>query len=716
MKHTISNDRISMQGLTIDDPHSMDLDDAFWLEQDGDGHILHVSITDVAAVITPNSALDKAAQEKCFTRYLKHSSEPMLPKAYSEGSLSLFAGKERAALTISLPIDSYGQAGTPTIRQTLLTSVAKLSYAHAHEIMATPSHQFNQMLTQCHTFSQALFQQRRQNGAIALYNLKQGFATSEEGLLKSLSAEENYNSHIIIQEFMILLNESIAHFFAEHNIPGLYRNHTSKAVAPERNTLIHDVDHAMAVGDNDRINTLASKFALIFNKAAYAPVIEGHYALNLAAYMHITSPIRRYADLVNMRQLNAFLSDQPLPYTHDELVPLAEHLNEVAWTYKEKQSRFFKKAAYRKQAELLAQDDFSVDKDTDLYPLLKTAIERKKLPPNLQQILTTRLQNGELTLPEMMVLLLYADNDEPWQALKIQLLYWLGSHLHCASGIVTMALQKLKWSQPRYQTEHIAHSAGLPPRFFTQMSIQIKEEEFCSEPQKNLPFAISNKKTSQQLANLSLLTKIIGCDIDLVAAYQAQRESVEQVGSGDKSDNVIVTDSLIYQKDKVLPPAVNSVGKLVELCQQKGWAYPEYEYAQQGASHQPQFYMRASVLIKDKVYCSDEKQGSNKKTVKQLAAANLIDKVSNLPARSKADTSSAENFVGLLNDLCQKQQLDIPRYAFEEPEEGPFKCTCHLIDYHQVEQERVAYGSSKKKAKQKAAERMWKWLKAVIDK
>jgi ribonuclease R len=700
MNSTLLKDRTRIEGLTIDGSDSQDLDDAFYLEALDDGHILHISIADVGASIETDSLLDKDAQEQCFTRYLRNSNKPMLPHDYSENSLSLLANTARLTITISIPIDASGQAQAPTMSRTILNSQAKLSYEQADQIMATAEHKWHSMLKQCHVFARLLFQQRQKNGAIALYNLQKGLATSEDGSIKTLSADETYNSHIVIQEFMILANSAVAHFFAEHQIPALYRNHTSKAVAPERDVVLEDINNALSFGDQARINTLIKKFTLIFNKAEYAPVIAGHYALNLAAYTHITSPIRRYADLINIRQLSAFIAKKTLPYTQEELVCLGEHINVVTLAYQKNQTQYFKKVEFQKRLQLLNNEELSLAEENNFYPMLQAAVASNKLPPALLDAINSRLQAEELELREIFILLLGTRNTQQWQGLKTQLLYHLGKQLHMASSLVTMASQKLYWQAVSYETKQID---AFPSRFFTTASINIKDKVFISDSQKTLSIYISNKKTSQQLSNLSLLANILDIELDISAAYSTQ--------AGENSD--VVDNKIEYpiESSVSINTNINYVGKLVELYQQKAWGAPEYEYAQKGLSHQPLFLMTACIRIAGKQYCSDEKSSCNKKRVKQLASADLIDKIAHLPADTSATCSHTPNFVGILNTLCQQQQLDLPHYEFNYTEDndrhlGQFKCTCSVMDLMQRRQETHAYGTSKKEAKQYAAKMM----------
>ena len=708
MNKTLLKDRSMVEGLTIDGSDSRDLDDAFWLESVAEGYILHISITDVGAEIAVGSDLDQAAQKKCFTRYMRHGNDPMLPHDYSEQSLSLLADKQRLTLTVSIPIDEYGQSQAPTIRKTVLKSKAKLTYQQADKIMASPEHPWHEMLNHCHILSKALFQQRQNNGAIALYNLKKGLITSEDGSIQTLSADESYNSHILIQEFMILVNEVVARFFAEQQIPALYRNHTSKAVAPERNTVLEDVNYALAIGDQERISTLIEKFTLIFNKAEYAPVIAGHYALNLPAYTHMTSPIRRYADLVNIRQLSAFISGETLPYTQAQLVLIGEQINTIGLKYRKDQEKYFKKAKFHKRLKLLNEDEFLLTEEHNFSKMLNVAIASNQLPPTLLAEINSRLVAGELTPREVFAILLQTQVSEAWLSLKSRLLHQMAQQLYMATSVITIAVQKLHWQAIKYDTRQIDAS---PAKFFTTASTQIKDKPFVSISQKTLPNGISNKKISQQLANLSLLANIIEIDLDIATTYAFQEEDCGIL------DNTHL-ESPIEKTSSTHQPNINYVGKLVELYQQKGWNAPEYEYSQKGLAHQPLFLMQAHITIGDKLYSSDEKASSNKKMVKQLAAANLIDKIAHLSAEISPPPSKQpkENFIGRLNNRFQQQQLDLPHYRFDYSEDkmshlGQFKCICVVVDHQGHSQEAIAYGSSKKAAKYDVAKIMWDTLK-----
>lgn len=197
-----------------------------------------------------------------------------------------------------------------------------------------------EMLRDMSVIAQQLLDQRRLAGALAIYDIMEGWAVSEEGFMFKLRPEERHLANVIIQEFMILANQTVATFCAENDIPSLYRNHTARACAPDSAIeLLDDVRNAMDNPEHFDVRTLQRRMTLLVNRAHYAPVLRGHFGLNLAAYCHFTSPIRRFADLVVHRQLKAFLTDKKMPYSKEQLLEIGEYITEVCYRERKRQRR-----------------------------------------------------------------------------------------------------------------------------------------------------------------------------------------------------------------------------------------------------------------------------------------------------------------------------------------------------------------------------------------
>ncbi len=303
-------ERTEVQGIAIDDVNAKDLDDAFWLEKmPQGGYLLSISIVDVGSFVTPHTTptIDSEARTRAFTRYSAEKVVmPLLPQKVSQGKLSLLEDQLSPTLTLSIPLDTNLSVGKPSIHVTALRS-KRLTYEEVdHEIEHLQT-EFAQLLRDAFHLAQGLWHQRRAKGAFALYDLFSGWVTTEEGVLFSLAQEKRHKAHIIVQEFMILANQVLALFLAERNLPALYRNHTAKALVPERSallTLLEAVEKYPQLITPEHIQTTVN---LVLERAIYAPTIVGHFGLNLPVYIHATSPLRRYSDVVNQRILLATL-------------------------------------------------------------------------------------------------------------------------------------------------------------------------------------------------------------------------------------------------------------------------------------------------------------------------------------------------------------------------------------------------------------------------
>ncbi len=721
MNKIITKGREKVIGITIDSSNSVDLDDAFWLEKDNEAYILHISIADVSALVIPDSKIDIIAKKRCFTEYFKNRNKPMLPRRYSEGSLSLLYNKDRPAITISIPINSMGETKTPVIRKTIIRNIAKLSYEQADQIMKSPNHQYNNMILKCHEIAQNLFQKRRIEGAITIYSLRHKLTTSEEGIIRMLSPDERFNSHIIVQEFMILVNSIIAKFFANKNIYGLYRNHTSKVIAPNRKKLIEDVNNVINIRDLNRIETLVRKFTLIFNKAQYSPVVEGHFSLNLPAYLHFTSPIRRYADFINVQQLSYYISNKNLPYSFSNLEEIGNHINNIALSIKNKKESFFKQQAHNFYLERLNDENFLNLKDKNYYRLIKTAIEENILPKNLQLLLESRLNKNKISVKEIFIILLNSNNPDKWQTFKNKIFRYLIKHPHHTISIFTLANQKFSWNKPEYTTikTNIKHI----PVFQSNATINLNGQSISSNSIDKKCLFFKNKKASRLYANLILISLITNIKINL---HEIQiNESIINLSTKihNKDENFIKTN-IEKDKNKIASREINHIGILYELCQENRWENPEFIFNKSGMEHQPVFYAIAKITINNIVYLSKEIKEANKKTAKQLAAADLLSKISYLPVEKKQHKkkpkteSRTTNYIGMLNTLLEKKSVKKPEYSFVRSaihNYDRFQCTCSAILWNDILIETTGYGKTKKVAKHKAAFDMWKKITGMIE-
>lgn len=404
-----------VQGITLDHPFSKDLDDAFWIEQDErQGYRLLVSIADVASFVHPDltPALAQEAYERAATIYADGEVLlSMLPPSLSEDLLSLREGQPRATITLSFPLDARFSPGAPQITLTRLTNVQRLSYAEADEVMASSSSELATMLRLAHGIAHALFARRRLRGALALYDLQAFWMTTEEGHLRTLSPEERYTSHLIPNEFMILTNQTLADLFAQHSLPALYRNHQARLTAPTQAALLHNLELAVAHPERLAPEQARASAELVMERATYSPSIIGHFSLNLPVYLHLTSPLRRAADLLNQQVLVAFLAGQPFPYTKEELEERAAYLNKVEQERKAALKDHLLAAFDRDLHQTLfgpGVDGLAARLDRleaePFHSLIRIAAQTSSLFPELEQAILKRLARRDLRVNDLFTL------------------------------------------------------------------------------------------------------------------------------------------------------------------------------------------------------------------------------------------------------------------------------------------------------------------------
>ncbi len=324
-------DREPVQGFTIDAEESMDLDDAIHLKQTPTGWLAQVTISDVDSLVSRNSYVDYEALSRVSTQYygkINQSGErqqfsiPMLPRVLSENRLSLHEGKRRPTMTVQIALNTSGKILKIDIIQTYLSSSSRLSHQEYEgtRIMGDPGLPMNTYLK----FAKMLAANRWSEGSLAFQQLKQGINTDEEGMIRQGSVAA---ANQIVQEFMILANRAIALFFKENNIPAPFRIHqASDGLAPTRQQIIEEVERS-----SDYL-VLVDNLRSIYNKylsgAVYSSVPGRHFGLSLPAYLHFTSPIRRYADLINHRIARAIITEDAPPYSAEEMTRLCHYLNE----------------------------------------------------------------------------------------------------------------------------------------------------------------------------------------------------------------------------------------------------------------------------------------------------------------------------------------------------------------------------------------------------
>src|SRR5437762_1834832 len=345
--------------VTIDPDDARDFDDAIQVEKTSTGWRLGVHIADVATYVEPASVLDREARRRGNSVYLPDRVIPMLPERLSNGVCSLNPGVDRLTHSVFIHFDKHGVVKSARFARSVIRSAHRLSYKQAFAILSSPPQdRLGERLHLAWELAALLRRKRFQHGSLDLDFPEVKVLVDKQGHPVRLERIENDESHQLIEEFMLAANEAVARELMKRAVPTIYRVHENpdpEKLADYRefvlsfNYKVGDLTHRtelqrLLASIRGKPEEQALKIALLksLKRARYAPQPLGHYGLAKANYLHFTSPIRRYADLVVHRALGRDGTPLPsapsttgrrsrsdTPYQPDsrEIASIAEHLS-----------------------------------------------------------------------------------------------------------------------------------------------------------------------------------------------------------------------------------------------------------------------------------------------------------------------------------------------------------------------------------------------------
>ncbi len=322
----------SLPLVTIDGADARDFDDAVWATPDtaadnkGGWHLV-VAIADVAHYVRPGSALDRAALARGNSAYFPDRVVPMLPEALSDGLCSLRPHEDRACLAVHLWIDASGILRRHRFCRAIMRSAARLTYEavqQAHDGHSPPDLDpafQDTVIAPLYGAYRPLAAARRRRGTLDLDMPEREIKLDANGRVASIAARSRYDSHRLIEEFMIAANVAAAEALEARSVPFLYRVHDQpspdkleslrdfltsldlRLVKSQAMRPIHFTQVLKKAEDHPHRPLITEMVLRSQAQAVYAPDNIGHFGLALRRYTHFTSPIRRYADLVVHRAL-----------------------------------------------------------------------------------------------------------------------------------------------------------------------------------------------------------------------------------------------------------------------------------------------------------------------------------------------------------------------------------------------------------------------------
>ncbi|NOY80198.1 MAG: RNB domain-containing ribonuclease [Kiritimatiellaeota bacterium] len=304
--------------VTIDPLTSRDFDDAVSLEQQKDGWLLGVHIADVSFYVRPGDPIDVEARRRGTSVYLPNRVIPMLPERLSNDLCSLREGVDRLTLSVLLRYDREGRLQETTFAESVIRSDRRYSYERASRIMEGRRGRrgrTGEMLRQMGRLASQLKRRRRsldfaRNETELVYN--------GAGDVVDLHSTAEDAAHGVIEEFMLAANREVARLMLSRGVPVLYRHHPDPPdlgpvwdtltllgiEAPRRLGLRRALAKAVKAGFGP---AAASALFRCMPRAVYTTRAASHFSLGFDSYLHFTSPIRRYPDLIVHRRLREIL-------------------------------------------------------------------------------------------------------------------------------------------------------------------------------------------------------------------------------------------------------------------------------------------------------------------------------------------------------------------------------------------------------------------------
>lgn len=647
--------RERVDGIAIDAANTRERDDAIWFMPDGSGgYDVTASIADVGSFVQPGSAVAEHAAFVGQTRYMKSLRRPMLPRRIGEHTLSMSETKVSPALTLHARLDaSLNIVDTELFKSAIRPMVATYDEVAAYTNRDDADDPRVDIFKAYESFALKLLKKRQAEGALVLFDVEQGVVTDEEGHVVQLEAGSEYAGKLIVQEFMILTNAALAIYRQRRNIPGLFRRHhlPQKIDIEEAVTLVqqNEVDHARLTQAD-------------LGRAFYSREPGVHQALNLPAYDHDSSPLRRFGDLGNHWNMLAHLDERDFPLSAERLEEMAEHLNGVDeevrkdWqNFREQMARVAERRLRQHSTVLQALPSHEFD------PILQAALRKGEAPKGFQTAVEDKLAKNSLRPKDMAQLVFAPFTGEAWQTLKLHLIAHLTEQPAAASTVL-----------------ELARSRKLVDDITATSSAGSNWHEWEVTIERNGELFVGKKRHAQ----------------NEVARHQAGMQALLRLAGvpEEKADSWAET-----------PLARNPKSILLEFAQSRGFGTVTFEVTQE-------FISDTDMAHKAVLHFAGQRFvgfGLSKKDAEADAAGLAVEALQIEDRNPQAALNELiPNPITLLHQYTQSHQRPQPQFAYRRkgPAGSPkFFCDVVVIDQEGTELTFTGMGGSKATAKKNAA-------------
>lgn len=366
--------RLDLRGkivFTIDGEDAKDLDDAICIEKNGEGnYILGVHIADVSNYVKEGTPLDNEAIIRGTSVYMMDRVIPMLPKELSNGICSLNEGKDRCALSVIMEINDKGQVVSSDIKKTVIKVTKRMSYTNVYKILqyldgeelgkrdtktVLKYEQYFEHFKLMAELAAILKNKREKDGSLELDIPESKIILDENGIAIDVKKYEITFANEIIEQFMLIANETVAEKFYWLEAPFIYRVHPVPDIdkIKELNTFLFNLGYRIKANkENIHPKAFAEVLEEVKGKpeervvsnlilrtlkiAQYESENQGHFGIASKYYCHFTSPIRRYPDLFIHRIISKYI-EKNYSLSQEDLEKYSEQATKYAKTSSERE-------------------------------------------------------------------------------------------------------------------------------------------------------------------------------------------------------------------------------------------------------------------------------------------------------------------------------------------------------------------------------------------